>query len=313
MTRRFFLGVDGGGTKTRFALLDTHRTLRAEATLGASYHPEVGIDGVRGVLAAGLREVLDKAGADSTQIAYAFFGLPAFGEDSAVTPALEALPRALLGRDRCAVDNDMVCGWAGSLAAEDGINIVAGTGSIGYGQRRGVSARAGGWGEHFSDEGSAYWIAMQGLNVYSRQSDGRLPRGALHALVNEALNLRDDLDLCAHVYGPNARSRGELAQFSPLVAKAASQGDATALDVFRRAGNELAQIVIALRANLRYADGEAVKVSYSGGAFAAGELLLAPFRAALNAAASGFELCQPLHAPHIGAALYARKLWEAKS
>jgi len=311
MTARYFLGVDGGGTKTRFALLGADRTLVAEATLGMSYHPEVGVDGVRHVLAAGLREVLDKAGADSAQVAFAFFGLPAFGEDSAVTPALEALPRAMLGRDRCAVDNDMVCGWAGSLAAEDGINIVAGTGSIGYGQRRGVSARAGGWGEHFSDEGSAYWIAMQGLNAYSRQSDGRLPRGPLHALINETLSLRNDLDLCAHVYGQNARSRGELAQLSPLVAKAAMQGDAAALDIFRRAGEELAQIVIALRGKLRYAAGEPVKLSYSGGAFGAGELLLAPFRETLNAAAAGFELCQPLHAPHMGAALYAAKLWTA--
>jgi N-acetylglucosamine kinase-like BadF-type ATPase len=308
MTGRFFLGVDGGGTKTRFALLDG-QVLAAEATLGTSYHPDVGIDGVRSVLAAGIRAVLDRAGIDSSQIAFAFFGLPAYGEDSAITPALDALPRAILGRARCAVDNDMVCGWAGSLGAEDGINVVAGTGSIGYGQRLGVSARAGGWGEHFSDEGSAYWIAMQGLNAYSRMSDGRLPRGPLHALVNEALNLRNDLDLCAHVYGTNARSRGELAQLSQLVSQAATQGDAAAQEIFRRAGHELAQIAATLRRALGFIDGEAVKLSYSGGAFAAGELLLAPFRAALNAAAPGFDLCQPLHAPHVGAALYAARLW----
>jgi N-acetylglucosamine kinase-like BadF-type ATPase len=306
---RYFLGVDGGGTKTRFALLNEARMLVAEATLGTSYHPEVGIDGVRTVLGAGIREILEKVGATSPQVAYAFFGLPAYGEDSAVTPALAALPRAILGRDRCAVDNDMVCGWAGSLAAEDGINIVAGTGSIGYGQRRGQSARAGGWGEVFSDEGSAYWIAVQGLNVFSRMSDGRLPRGPLHQLFCEALNLRDDLDLCAHVYGPNARSRGELAQFSPLVAKAAEQGDTAAREVFVRAAQELAQIAAALREKLGYVAGERVKLSYSGGAFGAGELLLAPFRAALNAAAPGFELVQPMHAPHVGAALYAAKLW----
>jgi N-acetylglucosamine kinase-like BadF-type ATPase len=311
MTTRFFLGVDGGGTKTRFALLDERKQLVALATFGTTYHPEVGIDGVRNALAAGIREVLDKAGIDAAQISHAFFGLPAFGEDSAVTPALDALPRAILGRDRVTVDNDMVCGWAGSLGAEDGINIVAGTGSIGYGQRRGVAARAGGWGEHFSDEGSAYWIAMQGLNAYSRMSDGRLPRGPLHALINEALTLRNDLDLCAHVYGPNARSRGELAQFSPLVAKAAAQGDQAAHDIFRRAGSELAQIAEALRRKLGYDADELVKLSYSGGAFSAGELLLQPFRDALNASTATYELCHPLHEPHIGAALYAARLWNA--
>jgi N-acetylglucosamine kinase-like BadF-type ATPase len=309
MTGRYFLGVDGGGTKTRFALLDAGKKVVAEATLGTTYHPEVGVDGVRAVLASGIREVLEKAGIDATQISHAFFGLPAYGEDSATTPALDALPRAILGRDRCTVDNDMVCGWAGSLGAEDGINIVAGTGSIGYGQRRGVAARSGGWGELFSDEGSAYWIAMQGLNAFSRMSDGRLPKGPLHQLLIEALELRNDLDICAQVYGPNARSRGGLAQLSPLIGAAATQGDAAARDIFERAGQELAWIVDALRRKLGYEAGEMVRLSYSGGAFSAGELLLASFKATLIAASPDYQLVQPLHAPHIGAALYAAKLW----
>jgi N-acetylglucosamine kinase-like BadF-type ATPase len=311
MSAAFFLGVDGGGTKTRFALV-SQRKLVAEAQLGTSYHPDVGLDGVGDVLAEGVAQVLARAGIQASQITHAFFGLPAYGEDSQVTPVLRALPASILGHERYTCDNDMVCGWAGSLGAEDGINIVAGTGSIGYGQRRGRAARAGGWGETFSDEGSAYWIAMQGLNVYSRMSDGRLPRGPLHALINQALNLQDDLDLCAQVYGPGARSRGELAQLSPLVAEAAKLGDAAALEVFRRAGRELAEIAIALRAKLGYEAAEAARLSYSGGAFSTGDLLLVPFRAALTDAGAAFEICRPLYDPHFGAALYAAKLWDAK-
>ncbi len=303
---RYFLGVDGGGTKTRFALTED-RKLLGVVTLGTTYHPDVGIDGVRDVLARGVQQVLSEAGIDASRLDFAFFGLPAHGEDGAITPALDALPRALLGHDRFAVDNDMVCGWAGSLGAEDGINIVAGTGSIGYGERGSRTARAGGWGEAFSDEGSAYWIAMQGLNVYSRMSDGRLPQGPLHALINEALHLRHDLDLCAHVYGANAKSRGELAQLSPLITRAAELGDSEAQGIFRRAAGELALIADALRRKLGFTEGETVKLSYSGGAFAAGDVLLTPFREALAAASPTFELCQPLHEPHIGAALVRRQ------
>jgi N-acetylglucosamine kinase-like BadF-type ATPase len=311
MTAGFFLGVDGGGTKTRFALMDADRRLVGEAELGTSYHPEVGLDGVRDVLATGIARVLAGAGIDEARIAYAFFGLPAYGEDSKATPLLRAMPASILCHQRYTCDNDMVCGWAGSLGAEDGINIVAGTGSIGYGQRGSISARAGGWGEAFSDEGSAYWIAMQGLNAYSRMSDGRLPKGPLHALINEALNLTNDLDLCAEVYGANAQTRGELAQFSPLIARAAALGDEAALNIFRRAGLELAQIADALRKKLGYPAGESVKLSYSGGAFGAGEILLKPFQQALAAASPAFELCRPLHDPHYGAALYAARLWRA--
>lgn len=308
MTDRFFLGVDGGGTKTRFALIDGGHRLVGEATLGTTYHPDVGVDGVRRVLSRGVAQVTGGAGIDASQLAFSFFGLPAHGEDSAVTPALDALPRAILGHDRFVVGNDMVCGWAGSLAAEDGINIVAGTGSIGYGQRGTRAARAGGWGEAFSDEGSAYWIAMQGLNVYSCMSDGRLPKGPLHALINESLKLTNDLDLCAQVYGENAKSRGELAQLSPLVTRAAALGDAQALDIFRRAGEELARIAEALRRELGFRADEPVRLSYSGGAFAAGDVLMTPFREALKAASAAFQICQPLHEPHFGAALYAAKL-----
>jgi len=310
MSEPYFLGVDGGGTKTRFALM-SQRKLVAEAQLGTSYHPDVGLDGVGDVLAEGVLQVLSRAGIDASQIAHAFFGLPAYGEDRQATPVLRALPATILGHERYTCDNDMVCGWAGSLGAEDGINVVAGTGSIGYGQRRGRAARAGGWGEAFSDEGSAYWIAMQGLNAYSRMSDGRLPRGPLHALVNESLNLEDDLELCALVYGANARSRGELARLSPLVARAAALGDSAALGIFARAGQELAQIALALRAKLGYESNEVVRLSYSGGAFAAGDLLMAPFRAALTTAGPGFEIRQPLYDPHFGAALYAARLWSA--
>ncbi|HEX6397133.1 MAG TPA: BadF/BadG/BcrA/BcrD ATPase family protein [Steroidobacteraceae bacterium] len=310
MSEPYFLGVDGGGTKTRFALI-SQRKLVAEAQLGTSYHPDVGLDGVGDVLAEGVVQVLSRAGIDASQVAHAFFGLPAYGEDSHATPVLRALPATILGHERYTCDNDMVCGWAGSLGAEDGINVVAGTGSIGYGQRRGRAARAGGWGEAFSDEGSAYWIAMQGLNAYSRMSDGRLPRGPLYTLVNESLNLEDDLELCAQVYGPGARSRGELAQLSPLVGKAAALGDPAAREIYVRAGQELAQIAIALRQKLGYEPGEVVKLSYSGGAFSAGDLLIAPFRAALTHAGAPFDICQPLYDPHFGAALYAAKLWNA--
>lgn len=308
MNRPVYLGVDGGGTKTRFALIDAHGHVLAGAQLGTTYHPHVGLDGVRAILAKGVTDVLHAAGCTPADIAHAFFGLPAYGEDSHATAWLQACPEAILGHRRYTCDNDMVCGWAGSLACADGINIVAGTGSIGYGQRRGKAARAGGWGEAFSDEGSAYWIAMRGLNTYSRMSDGRLPKGPLHAILNTHFRLDDDLEICARVYGEGASPRGELAQISCQVAEAACAGDATAVAIFEDAGRELAQICDALRRALAFEAGEPVPVSYSGGAFNAGELLLAPFRAALHAASGSFELRSPLHAPDYGAALYAARL-----
>lgn len=308
MSAAIYLGVDGGGTKTRFALIDASGQMLAEAERGTTYHPHVGLDGVSNVLAEGIAQITASTGFTPADISYAFFGLPAFGEDSHATALLRDCPAAILGHDRYACDNDMVCGWAGSLACADGINIVAGTGSIGYGQRRGMAARAGGWGEAFSDEGSAYWIAMRGLNAYSRMSDGRLPKGPLHAILNAHFQLDNDLDICAHVYGSDSYARGELAQLSHQVAEAARAGDRVASNIYREAGNELALICDTLRLALGFETEETVPVSYSGGAFNAGEFLLTPLRDALLVANPHFNMRVPLHAPHYGAALYAAKL-----
>ena len=304
----YFLGVDGGGTKTAFVLIDRAGREVARHEGGSSYHVEIGVEKLHVVLHQGVQSVMNQAGASTADVRFAFFGLPAHGEDSKIQPMLDVIPEALLGHRRYACGNDMICGWAGSLAGEDGINIVAGTGSIGYGEHQGLSARGGGWGEVFSDEGSAYWIAVQGLNAFSRMSDGRLPRGILHDIILQEYGLTTDLDLCAHVYSKTTPQRDRIAAVSRLVARAAANGDPAARRIFSQAGHELAEIVDAIRRRLAYRPGERVNLSYSGGVFQSGDLILEPFRQRLSACSADYQLISPRYSPVIGAAIYAARL-----
>ena len=303
-----YLGVDGGGTKTAFVLVDRAGRELARHEGGSSYHVDIGVEKLHVLLHDGVHSVLRQAGASADDVLYAFFGLPAHGEDSQIQPVLDVIPEALLGHRRYACGNDMICGWAGSLAGEDGINIVAGTGSIGYGERQGLSARGGGWGELFSDEGSAYWIAIQGLNAFSRMSDGRLSRGPLHDLLVHEFALTNDLDLCAHIYCRSAPQRDRIAAISRLVARAAVQGDEAARRICVDAGEALAQIVDTIRQRLEYRPGEPVNLSYSGGVFQSGELILDPFRRRLSACSPDYRIISPRYSPAIGAAIYAARL-----
>lgn len=198
----------------------------------------------------------------------------------------------------------MVCGWAGSLACADGINLVAGTGSIGYGERQGRKARVGGWGEIFSDEGSAYWTALQGLNAFTRMSDGRMPVGALRRIFVEAMGLESDLAICARVMGNAGMTRDEVAALAPLVSRAAQEGDGQAVAILDRAGWELAQIARALRQQLRFDDQERVLLSWSGGVLIKQDAVRAALLHHL-AQQAPYELIAPRHEPGTGAALYA--------
>lgn len=302
----YYLGVDGGGTKTDFVCMDGHGEIRASVTTDTTYHLEVGLDQAIYRLGIGIGRICGKLGITPADIRYAFLGLPAYGEDSVVDPQLRDAGRQLLGHDRFSCDNDMVCAWAGSLGCEDGINIVAGTGSIAYGQRQGRAARAGGWGEVFGDEGSAHWIAVRGLALFTRMSDGRSPKGALHALITEELSLGSDMALCERIMGPRGMGRSGIARLAGIVSRAADLGDAAARDILAEASEELTTLAIALRHELGFPGDVTVPLSWSGGVFNHLSFVRDDFVAGLPAL--GFQVVEPRFSPGHGAALYARRL-----
>lgn len=302
-----FLGVDGGGTKTALCLLGARGRIVAQAQAPSCYYFAEGIGLVERVLRQGVDEVCRRAGIAPKDVRYAFFGLPGYGEVSLDVPTLDAAPERVLGHARYRCDNDMVCGWAGSLGGSDGINVISGTGSMTYGERSGRGARVGGWGELFGDEGSAYWIAIRGLRAFTRMSDGRLPAGPLHEMLRDRLDLASDLDLVDVVLNRWKGDRGEIAALARVVAEAAAVGDEQAARTITGAAAELADLVDATRLRLAFAPDEMVPVSYSGGVFGA-ETVLEDFGAALATLHDGYELRKPLYTPVIGAALYAAKL-----
>lgn len=305
--RECFLGVDGGGTKTEFVSIDAGGAVIARAVTGTTYHLEVGVDESVSRLEQGIAEVCGQLGIIPDALRFVFFGLPAYGEDNVVDPQLHAACGRLLGHERYTCGNDMVCGWAGSLACQDGINIVAGTGSIGYGERQGKAARIGGWGEVIGDEGSAYWIATQGLALFSRMSDGRAPKDVLYYRIIEALLLDSDLDLCRRIMGGSGMGRSEIAALANVVSAAATDGDIESQAILLSAGRELASLAIGLREVLGFPSDERTMVSWSGGVLSQEPLVRNAFERILIDTEL-FALSEPLHPPGYGAALYARRM-----
>ena len=304
MSSPLFLGIDGGGTKTAFVLIDGDGRLLARHESTTSYYIEIGFDALRALLRDGVQAALKLASVPAGDIAHCFAGLPAHGEDSELFGTFDALLKDVVPRST--IGNDMVCSWAGSLAGSDGISLVAGTGSIAYGEWQGRSARCGGWGEVFGDEGSAHWLARETLALFSRMVDGRAEPGPLVGLVREHFELQHDLDLCGEINGSAARS--ELAQIARLATAAAQGGDVQARQLLVRAGDELAALAAGVARTLGLAGSQAVPVSYSGGVFASGDLVLGPLQAALARRLPGAVLKTPRFGPELGAALYAARL-----
>jgi N-acetylglucosamine kinase-like BadF-type ATPase len=277
-----YLGVDGGGSKTAFALIDADGHVLARATAPTSYYFNDGFDVVERVLAQGVADICGQVGIDASDIDAAFFGIPGYGEASGDIEQLDAVPRGVLGHDRYSCNNDMVCGWAGSLAGEDGINVISGTGSMTYGEREGTGHRVGGWGELFGDEGSAYWVAAQRLEISS------------------------DLDVVSLVIEKWGGNRTSIAALATTVCEAARRNDEASSAILATGAAELATLIETTRVLVGFGENDPVPVSYSGGMFS-DDGFLALFRGALQRLPAKYDLQLPVLDPALGAALYAAK------
>ena len=303
-----FLGCDGGSTKTEWLLAEDGGRVLAHRTFPGCNYAFLGQEGFARLMEDSCRQLLADGGVSAGDVTAAMLGLTVYGElpDTEETiPA--ALKAALPGCGEILLENDSLPGWAGSLAARPGINIVAGTGSVTYGrdpQRQGC--RVGGWSLFFADEGSCSWVARQMITEFVKQADGRRPRSAIYEELRAELNITNDLYFSGYLQSDVRQDSSLLAKLQFVALRAAQRGDPAALEIYRRAAAELAETAETVRSRLRFPEGEAVSVSYSGGLFRGGEVILAPFRAEMDR--RGFSLVSPAYSPIVGAlALAAEK------
>lgn len=156
----------------------------------------------------------------------------------------------LLPADRLEVVNDAQIALWGATGGEAGIVVIAGTGSIAFGQNgRGETARAGGWGYVFGDDGGAFGIVRQALRAALRQEEGWGSPTLLHKLLLEECSATAANELMHRFYAEEY-SRDKIAALAPLVGKAASQGDESARQILTRAAQHLAHLASAVRRQL---------------------------------------------------------------
>lgn len=131
----------------------------------------------------------------------------------------------------------------GALGGPGGAVLIAGTGSICYGQSAdGSEARTGGWGSLMDDEGGGYALGRDILAAVVRAEDGRGPKTSLREAVFHYLQADNIREMIGAVYVPDVGKK-EIAMLSPLLDDALSKKDAAAMKIRDKAAAELALLV----------------------------------------------------------------------
>jgi N-acetylglucosamine kinase-like BadF-type ATPase len=302
-TQEFFVGVDGGGTKTNAVVIDNDISVLGEGRAGASNPVVVGVEAAARAVESAIRMALSSAGLSFGRVASAYLGIAGVEHPEGFRNAKEALRANLTGLN-FELGTDARVALAGATDLKPGVAIISGTGSIAFGcNDRGDEARAGGWGSTIGDEGSGYYIARRGLTAVAKAYDGRGPETKITDMLRKHAGVSTPADLLRVIYYPFANN-SEIAGYCRLVVEAAKSGDEIALEILTSAGRELGLAVTSVIKRLGM-ESETFPVAYIGSTFHAGELLISPMRAIIDNVAPHANIQKPLHSPVIGAAKLA--------
>jgi glucosamine kinase len=306
ITVPYYLGIDGGGTKTTCAVGDESRLL-ATASAGPSNIVRVGEAQARESLQHSVRQACAAAGITPAQISCTCVG----GSGAARPEIAEVVRRSLAEILSTPIDvvGDMQIALEAAFDTGAGVIVIAGTGSIAYGRdQQGTTVRAGGWGFAIGDEGSAHWIGRAAVSAILRAADltGGTHETSLQSTLSAALRKAWGVTSLADL----ARAANSIPppDFAALFPAVAASSDPLATQVLRNAGRELADVAAVVIRRLFTKDHAAsVPVAMTGGVFRHAPLVRQVFYNELRTLDARAEVNPQVVEPVEGALRMARR------
>ena len=281
------IGVDGGGSKTRAIVADDRGNAIADSVGPGSAVRPGQADASAQIIADVVRDALASCEMTHVTPRVLCIGVAGAGRE----PERQDLWQAVMSRelaDEVVIHSDFSVALDDAFGDGPGVLLISGTGSVAFGRSpAGTTARCGGWGPAFGDEGSGAWIGRRALSVVAAAADGREPETALTGAVLTAAQLNDSSELIG--WAANA-APGTLATLAPVVLSVAESGDLRANAIVSLAVEELALHVRALARQLFVDERAAVPLALSGGMLTRGSVLRKRLEHRLKSAVPGAQV-----------------------
>jgi len=286
------LGVEGGGTKTAWVLVERDGAdlrILNQGKLPPSNFRLVTPDRLRTIFSE-LPKQIDRAGVFLAGCAL---------EDQ---PALSHICAEIWPSAKIITGNDRDSGLAAALGRGEGIVVNAGSGSSVTGRRGDKIENAGGWGHILGDAGGGYFLVIQALRFILREYDLRRGEVQFAAKILRALSLNNFDEL---VRWAQTADKMEIAMLAPAVFKAAASGDARVMEIIERGAHVLSEYTEAVASRLQML---APKVVLMGGLFHRDSLYTHAFRRRLKKNFPDARVATAERSPELGAAWLAAEL-----
>ena len=244
-TSRFYLGIDGGGTKTEFALADSNGNIIKRLLLGTSNPSDIGIKASFEILKSGILEICSDHPKSSISVYVGLAGGSTVGVNEQIHQFLNTFGFASANHG-----SDAKNAIAAGLENENGVVVIMGTGSVAFAQYDSVQYRVGGYGYMFGDAGSGFALGRDAILEALQFEDGSGSSACIHDLVRKSCKRDTVLEKLGDFYESGKRV---IAQYASCIFEACEKEDRIAHSILRRNLEAVAQ-------NIR---GAAKKLPYS--------------------------------------------------
>lgn len=236
----YFLGIDGGGTKTKFIVIDEYNKELAEVTTGPSSYDTVSLEVMLETFKEGIELLIAKLGKIEFSAVFAGLGGIVFNENKLEVVKLIKQLSGVSNNTVVQVENDMHNALYSGLLFNEGMALIAGTGMVAYGKDLySNEAKCGGWGFKEGDLGSGYSLGVYAIRHMIRAYDGRLEKDEFATEVANKLGLvkaNDIITILEDIF----LNRTLIASLAPIVTINANKGNLAALKIVNDATDELA-------------------------------------------------------------------------
>lgn len=287
MTKTYYIGIDGGGTKTKFDLFDSDKNSIASITMPTIHPAQASFKEVVSVLTDAKEKLLANIN-DSDYVLKVGAGLGGYGINADYRKKLEDEFSTVF--DEFKLYSDAYAAMLGALAGEDGILMIAGTGSIALAKVGDETFRCGGFGYRYGDEGSAYSIGKALISRALKEADGRLDKSIISDLVADYFD-----NIGINIIATSDFSRDKIAGLAAAASKYVENSDSVR-DIFLAAAKEISLHIKAIGKN--FESGKRIRLSYIGGVFRSEYIL-----ECIKEMNQGIELVAPIYPPEKGSIL----------
>ncbi|MFD1179087.1 N-acetylglucosamine kinase [Paenibacillus puldeungensis] len=300
MSKRYVAGLDGGGTKTAVIVADESGTVAHSFTSGAINFNGQNEDSIRSSLHEMMIKIAEVCGGLNycAQICIGAAGV----SNPDVSGRLETIIRETGYAGGLTITGDHVTALFGALDSPYGMILIAGTGSICYGQNiNGQTHRTGGFGYLIDDEGSGYSIGRDLLSAVVRAEDGRIAPTAITAMVFEQLQVNSVQEIIKFVYDKNTNKK-DIAALAPILSQACELRDAAALAIVQHSAQALVELAVPVVERLALQEGE---LAMAGSVLLRNVLIRTHFEQMLKKIYPKITCCLPRKDAANGAAMIA--------